>query len=94
MASLLGAKGNSAQQLAGALTWLATRTRPDIAYAVNKCSSCMTSDPDKCIGLAKRLLRYVQGVIRPFKYPLAKVRLHSGTDPLPLLEITRAMVWR
>ena len=76
----------AAQQVAGALNWLATRTRPDIAYGVNRCSSCMTSDPERCISMAKRLLRYLKGtldyglIMRPFKDPTAKVSLQAFCD--------------
>ena len=47
------------QAVNGALLWLATRTRPDIAFAVSKLASCIVSDPEEATSRARRLLQYL-----------------------------------
>ena len=47
----------TAQRLAGGLNWLATRTRPDIAFIVSQLSSAATKAPRRAIALGKRTLR-------------------------------------
>ena len=49
------------QQLLGSLLWLAIMTRPDIAYAVNKCSRYASNPSSTHFGAAKRILRYLAG---------------------------------
>ena len=51
----------TAQRLAGGLNWLATRTRPDIAFIVPQLSSAATKAPRRAIALGKRTLRYLAG---------------------------------
>ena len=51
----------TAQRLAGGLNWLATRTRPDIAFIVSQLSSAATKAPRRAIALGKRTLRYLAG---------------------------------
>ena len=46
-----------AQAIGGALNWLATRTRPDIAFAVSRIASLSTVAPKAAVALAKRVLR-------------------------------------
>ena len=46
-----------AQSLAGALNWLATRTRGDIAFGVSRMSSMSTLAPQRAIELGKKILR-------------------------------------
>ena len=50
-----------AQKMAGALIWLSTRTRPDIAYAQSRISSMATKAPQRAVIEGLRLLRYLQG---------------------------------
>ena len=50
-----------AQQLSGALNWLATKTRPDIVYSVSRIASLTLKNPDIAIVQAKRVLRYLAG---------------------------------
>ena len=50
-----------AQRLAGGLNWLATRSRPDIAFVVSQVSSAATKQPERAIALGKRCLRYLAG---------------------------------
>ena len=50
-----------AQRLAGGLNWLATRTRPDIAFLVSQLSSAATRCPERALALGKRCLRYLTG---------------------------------
>ena len=47
--------------MAGALIWLSTRTRPDIAYAQSRISSMATKAPQRAVIEGLRLLRYLQG---------------------------------
>ena len=49
------------QRLAGGLNWLATRTRPDINFAVSKNSSAATRAPQRAIALAKKVIRDLSG---------------------------------
>ena len=53
----------TAQQLARSLIWLSTRTRPDIAYAQCRISSMATTNPEKAILDARRVLRYLSGTM-------------------------------
>ena len=53
--------GRKAQRLAGGLNWLATRSRPDIAFVVSLLSSAATKQPERAISLGKRCLRYLAG---------------------------------
>ena len=55
------AEVRTAQRLAGGLNWLATRTRPDIAFIVSQLSSAATKQPRRAIALGKRTLRYLAG---------------------------------
>ena len=50
-----------AQKMAGGLIWLATRSRPDISYAVSQLSSFCVIDPEWSLRLGKRILRYLIG---------------------------------
>ena len=50
-----------AQRIAGGLNWLATRTRPEIAFYVSQISSAATRVPARAIALGKRCLRYLAG---------------------------------
>ena len=52
---------HTAQRLAGGLNWLATRTRPDVAFIVSQLSSAATKQPKRAIALGKRTLRYLAG---------------------------------
>lgn len=51
-------------ELVGGLLYLATTTRPDIAYATNVLSRFMTSNNDKHWRAAKGVLRYLAGTIQ------------------------------
>ena len=52
-----------AQRIAGALIWLSTRTRPDIAYAQSRISSMATKAPKKALEEGQRVLRYLKGTM-------------------------------
>ena len=49
------------QKLAGALIWLATRTRPDIAFAQSRVSSDATKNPTRGLMIGRIVLRYLAG---------------------------------
>ena len=52
------------REAVGCLLWLATNTRPDIAFAVHQVARCV-SDPRPCHWTAvKRIYRYLQGTTR------------------------------
>ena len=48
-----------AQRLGGGLLWAATRSRPDISYAVSRLGSHCTSAPLWALALGKRVMRYL-----------------------------------
>ena len=50
-----------AQRLAGGLNWLATRTRPDIAFLASQLSSAATRCPERALALGNKCLRYLSG---------------------------------
>ena len=50
-----------AQRMAGGLNWLATRTRPDVAFVVSQLASAATRAPQRALALGKRVLRYLAG---------------------------------
>ena len=47
--------------MAGGLNWLATRTRPDIAFTVSQLASAAARAPQRALALGKRVLRYLAG---------------------------------
>ena len=49
------------QGYSGAFNWLATRTRPDLAYYVSVLASACTRFASWALELAKKLLRYLRG---------------------------------
>ena len=53
-----------AQRMAGGLLWLASRTRPDIAYAVSRVAALATSRPVQSLLFGKKVLRYLAGTRR------------------------------
>eukprot|EP00439_Symbiodinium_sp_Y106_P053438 s3512_g7.t1 len=52
-----------AQALTGALLWLSTRTRPDLAYVVSRCGQQATKCPDLSIALGRQALAYLKSTI-------------------------------
>ena len=54
-------KVREAQRLAGGLNWLATRSRPDIAFYVSQLASAATREPFMAVAMGKRCLRYLAG---------------------------------
>ena len=49
-----------AQALAGGLLWLATKTRPDLAYGVSAMSRLMARNPLKALEVGRVLLNYIK----------------------------------
>eukprot|EP00435_Cladocopium_sp_Y103_P036696 s2415_g9.t1 len=49
-----------AQALAGGLLWLATKTRPDLAYGVSAMSRLMARNPLKALEVCRVLLNYIK----------------------------------
>ena len=49
-----------AQALAGGLLWLATRTRPDLAFGVSAMSRLMSKNPQKALEVGRALLGYLK----------------------------------
>ena len=72
-----------AQRMAGGLLWLASRTRPDIAYAVSRVAALATSRPVQSLLFGKKVLRYLAGTRRMgLEYHVSQ---EFGIDePLPL----------
>ena len=50
-----------AQQIAGEILWLSTRTRPDLCYPIQKMTSAATKDPVNAGVMGTRILRYLKG---------------------------------
>ena len=63
------------RKIVGSLLYL-TATRPDLMYAASLLSRFMTSPTKKHMGVARRVLRYVQGTLN---YGIQYVRNHSAT---------------
>ena len=60
------------QQILGAVLWLVTRTRPDIAYAHSKAASMIDKDLQECYTRAVNMLAYIQSCPNfGLKYPRA-----------------------
>ncbi|KAJ8881030.1 hypothetical protein PR048_017503, partial [Dryococelus australis] len=49
------------RELLGSLTYLSSKTRPDIAYAVNRCSRSVENPTKEDIVSIKQVLRYLRG---------------------------------
>ena len=49
-----------AQALVGELTWLATKTRLDLAYSVNRAAQLVAKDPSKSVELCLHMIRYLR----------------------------------
>eukprot|EP00435_Cladocopium_sp_Y103_P033382 s1981_g8.t1 len=58
-----------AQSMAGALLWLSTRTRPDIAFGVASACKLATKNPVKSIEISTMMMRYVKGKPGALHYP-------------------------
>eukprot|EP00959_Pyramimonas_sp_CCMP1952_P157034 3283951-Pyramimonas_sp.AAC.1 len=56
--------------MAGGLLWLASRTRPDIAYAVSRVASIATTRPLTSLCFGKKVLRYLSSTRRMGLYYL------------------------
>ncbi|CAE7887157.1 GIP, partial [Symbiodinium necroappetens] len=52
-----------AQAITGALLWLSTRTRPDIAYVVSRCGQQATKCPGLSVSLGKQALAYLRTTV-------------------------------
>ena len=52
-----------AQTITGALHWLSTRTRPDLAYVLSKCGQQATTCPTLSVGLGKQASAYLRSTI-------------------------------
>ena len=49
-----------AQKAAGELLWLATRTRPDLSYSLQKLCAIVSTNPARAVRMAKRIIRYLR----------------------------------
>ncbi len=52
------------RSLVGALQWLVTMTRPDLAYAVSKCSRYTSNPLPEHFNAAKRITKYLAGTLQ------------------------------
>ena len=59
----------TAQSMAGALLWLTTRTRPDLAVGVSAVCRLATKNPKKSIEVATILMRYIKSMPGGLHYP-------------------------
>ncbi|CAE7275094.1 RE1, partial [Symbiodinium natans] len=73
------------QGLIGELTWLATKTRLDIAWAVNRASQLSSKRPSRAIAVCQNIVRYLRGkpglglVYGPKPAQGVKVEMTEGT---------------
>ena len=71
-----------AQVIVGGLNWLATRTRPDIAYSTQRAASMIMSDPARTVRMGKRILRYLKGTAEEgLFFPESKAVNSTRTAP-------------
>ena len=59
----------TAQMMTGALLWLSTRTRPDLAFGVSAMSRLTTKNPKKAVEIGYILLKYLYGNPGGMHYP-------------------------
>ena len=59
----------TAQSMAGALLWLSTRTRPDVAMAVATACRLCTKNPCKSIEVSNAVMQYIRGHQGGLHYP-------------------------
>ena len=59
----------TAQSMAGALLWLSTRTRPDIAMTVATACRLSTRNPQRSIEVSHAVMQYIKGVPGGLHYP-------------------------
>ena len=52
-----------AQAMTGALLWLSTRTRPDLAYVVSRCGQQATKCPSLSVSLGRQALAYLRTTV-------------------------------
>ena len=57
------------QSMAGALLWLSTRTRPDIAMSVATACRLCTKNPCRSIEISTAVMQYIRGVPGGLHYP-------------------------
>ena len=88
-----------AQQIAGEVLWLSTRTRPDLCFPIQKMTMLATKDPVKAVMIGARILRYLKGT-KDFGifYPNAeetKKRFEEYKEdwPVEALDEERVTVW-
>ena len=90
------AKLKKLQQHAGELNWLATRTRPDIAYYTSVIASAAKSHGDWTLQLCHKVLRYLletrdEGLVIPRGDSASLAGLgREATDPNQLVVWTDA----
>ncbi|CAE7473693.1 RE1 [Symbiodinium sp. CCMP2592] len=70
--SVSASEVKEAQAITGALLWVATRTRPDISYAVSRCGQQATKAPQISISVGLQTLKYLRstaefGIEVPFE---------------------------
>ena len=58
-----------AQALTGALLWLSTRSRPDLAYGLSAMSRLVARNPEKTLEIGRALLAYIHGNPGGLHYP-------------------------
>jgi len=79
-----------AQSYCGELNWIATRTRPDISYAVHRAASLTLKEPERSVKICKSVMRYLRGTADTGLVCLTAANLASRsevfTDVSPLPE--------
>ena len=81
-----------AQRMTGELIWLVTRTRPDIAYTVHRAATFTLREPQKCIDICKRLLRYLKGTNDTGIWYKSKAAVNKDRKDIVLTEFSDGVV--
>ena len=86
-----------AQRVVGELVWVATRTRPDLAFAITKLASLITKDPQLVIDLTKNVWHYLANTMDhglQFQNQLEDRQLNSTSTAMPhLAKSAWAAIW-
>jgi len=87
----------AAQKAVGELNWLSTRTRPDIAYAVQRAASFALRDPDRALRITRRIHKYLitttgYGLIYRTAAALKHAAEEDGSSPLRQHYDTSALI--
>ncbi|CAE7201986.1 putative transposon protein [Symbiodinium microadriaticum] len=73
-----------AQALAGELLWLATRTRPDLAFGVSRIGQLITKDVDQALRRGEEMIKYLRATKQQELIYGEPGQGHGTADQLPI----------